>query len=86
MSRKSNRQLPFSSIFKKYHTKDVSELVLSPDDKTWIADLIITDGTSVLQLCARYSLKPRTVYRWVQDRLLGRSFQNIRGTLPTLDA
>ena len=45
MSRKSNRQLPFSSIFKKYHYKGISELVLSPDDKTWIADLIITDGT-----------------------------------------
>jgi len=89
MSRKSNRQLPFSSIFKKYHTKDIklaNLFVLSPDDKTWIGDLIINDGTSVLQLCIRYSLKPRTVYRWVKNRHLGRSFQNIRGTLPSLDA
>ena len=40
----------------------------------------------MLQLCVRYSLKPRTVYRWVKNRLLGRSCQNIRGTLPNLDA
>ncbi len=58
------RQLPFSSIFKKYHTKDLSELALSPD-LTWIADLTMTNGTSVLQLCTRYSLTPRTVYNFV---------------------
>ena len=58
-------------LFSRYRLQDLSNTVLKPDEKKWIANNIIDESSTAIKSAQKYNLKSKTIQNWVNRTTKG---------------